>query len=389
MPSPPTLDVEALLAPIADAHPAGESLRYAGTYDAIQDARRADDDLSQGDWVRDTKTADWSAVIELAVEALATKSKDLQIAVWLVEALVKRYGFAGLRDGLRLLWGLQEQFWESLYPEVEDNDLELRAAPLVWLNDKLPPSLRQIPVTRGPSGESYSWLHREESRIVDNLGRRRDQEAQEALQAALAEGKITGEQFDKAMETTPLAYHQTLFEDLRQSQEAYDALNQLVDDKFGREAPSLLGIKKVLEDCHTLLEGILKKRGGLEPEPSPAQLGSAPQGGLPGHVLRSQEALTPTEVEPTPARIAPNYPASGLSLEPQDRADALRRLTAVAAYFHRTEPHSPVSYLVQRAVRWAEMPLADWLPYVIHDEAVLESVRETLGLKDTDHSDTH
>jgi type VI secretion system protein ImpA len=382
MPSPPTLDVEALLTPVADEHPAGESLRYAGTYDAIEDARRADDDLSQGEWVRDTKTADWSTVIEIASEALATKSKDLQIAVWLVEALVKRYGFAGLRDGLQLLWGVQERFWESFYPEVEDDDLEFRAAPLVWLNDKLPLSLRQIPVTRSPSGETYSWLHWEESRMVDNLGRG----DQAAMQAALAEGKITGEQFDKAVEATPLAYHQTLFEDLRQSREACDKLTQLVDNKFGRDALSLLGIKKVLDDCHTLLEGILKRRGGLEPEPTPPQPEPEPERDLLGHILRGRETSTSAEVELATARPVPNYPASGLSLEPQDRADALRRLAAVAAYFRRTEPHSPVSYLVQRAVRWAEMPLEDWLRYVIHDETALENVRETLGLKDADHS---
>jgi type VI secretion system protein ImpA len=58
----------------------------------------------------------------------------------------------------------------------------------------------------------------------------------------------------------------------------------------------------------------------------------------------------------------------------------------VADYFRRTEPHSPVSYLVQRAVRWGEMPLEAWLQNVIHDEGVLEQLRETLGLKD---SNTH
>jgi type VI secretion system protein ImpA len=159
-----------------------------------------------------------------------------------------------------------------------------------------------------------------------------------------------------------------------------------VDNKFGRDALSLLGIKKVLDDCHTLLEGILKRRGGLEPEPTPPQPEPEPERDLLGHILRGRETSTSAEVELATARPVPNYPASGLSLEPQDRADALRRLAAVAAYFRRTEPHSPVSYLVQRAVRWAEMPLEDWLRYVIHDETALENVRETLGLKDADHS---
>ncbi len=74
--------------------------------------------------------------------------------------------------------------------------------------------------------------------------------------------------------------------------------------------------------------------------------------------------------------------SESVSFAPQDRSDALNRLAAVAEFFRQTEPHSPVSYLVQRAVQWGQMPLEDWLREVISDEAVLTRVRETLGLKD-------
>src|SRR6187200_1754362 len=112
MPSSAVLELEALLAPIPGDNPAGESVRYAGVYDAIQEARRADDDLNKGEWQTEAKVADWRAVINLAIEALGTKCKDLQIGAWLVEALSKRHGFAGLRDGLNLLRELHEQFWD-------------------------------------------------------------------------------------------------------------------------------------------------------------------------------------------------------------------------------------------------------------------------------------
>lgn len=138
MAAPPIVDFEALLNPIAADKPSGESLRYTGTYDIIEEARRSDDDLAQGEWQRETKVADWHLVIETATAALTTQSKDLHIATRLVEALVKQYGFVGLRDGLRLLRELQEQFWDSLYPEVEDGDIEFRAGPFEWLNDKVP-----------------------------------------------------------------------------------------------------------------------------------------------------------------------------------------------------------------------------------------------------------
>src|SRR5262249_29112275 len=131
--TPPVIDLEALLAPIPGANPAGEALIYAETYDLLKDARRAEDVLEQGEWKREIKTANWPAVIEIATDALATKTKDLQIAAWLVEALVKQHRFPGLRDGLRLLCGLQEQFWESLYPEIEDGDLEARVLTMDFL----------------------------------------------------------------------------------------------------------------------------------------------------------------------------------------------------------------------------------------------------------------
>ena len=55
-------------------------------------------------------------------------------------------------------------------------------------------------------------------------------------------------------------------------------------------------------------------------------------------------------------------------------------LSQVAEFFRKTEPHSPVSYLVQRAVKWGQMPLDVWLQDVIKDGGVLDGLRETLGL---------
>lgn len=382
MASSPVLDIETLLAPLPGDNPAGLDVRYDGTHDAIKEARRADDALSQGDWVREVKTADWLAVIEIATEALATKSKDLQIACWLFEALVKRHGFTGLHDGLRFVRELQERFWDSLYPEIEDDDLEPRVALLVWLDEKLPASIRLIPLTDSVNGERYSWLHWHESREVDNLGRRDPA----AMAAVLADGKITGELFDKAAETTPIDYYRTLYEELEQVWTEFEALDQLVDARYGRKAPGLGGLKSAIQDCRTLVTDILKKRGGLPVEPS---LSGSPA--APTHEVVRSGVAEPREPAQHPV---PSYPAGAsheaqptlLSLEPQNRADALRRLVAIADYFRRTEPHSPVAYLVQRAVRWGEMPLEEWLREVIHDDSVLTYVRETLGLQDADQT---
>ena len=361
MSSPQILDLTTLLAPIPGDNPAGESLFYTDTYDAIKEARRADETLEQGEWQRDLKTADWPAVMALATAAIATRSKDLQIASWLVEALVRQHCFAGLRDGLRLLQGLHTHFWERLYPEVEDGDLEARVMVLACLNQVLPLAIRHTPVTQG---EGYTWSHWQESRQVDNLGRQN----QAAQADALAEGKITGEQFDKSVAATSRAYYETLLADMVESWEAYQQLSQVLDERFGREAPSLQDVRQAIEVCHALLESIVKQKRELEPDPAPVAVNSAD----------AAEILAGHAVEDVPA--GPLARGAQVSLEPVNRADALVRLTAVAAYFRRAEPQSPAIYLIERAVRWVQMPLEAWLQVVISDDSVLASVRDTLGL---------
>ncbi len=361
MASAQVLDFAALLAPIPGPNPSGTDVRHAGDYSAIEEARRADDDLPQGEWTREVKVADWATVIKLATDTLAAKSKDLQIAAWLAEALVKRHGFAGLRDGLRLLRGLVDQFWDSVYPILEDGDVESRLGPFTFLNAKLSASVRAVPLTEAFDGTAYTWLHWQQSRAVDNLERQNP----EAYQAALDEGKITGDRFDKAVASTPRAFYEALAEDLNQCREEYDQTAQVVDQRFGREAPSLLTVKAALEECRTLVDRLVRDKRQLEPD-------AAPVG-----------AITASPGAPEGRSGATAMGGSGaVPFMPRDRADALSRLSAVAEFFRRTEPHSPVAYLVKRAVQWGEMPLEAWLQEVIGDDAVLARVRETLGLKE-------
>src|SRR5262245_59774789 len=125
--------VEDLLIPISGGNPSGENLRYAPIYDKIKEARRKEDPVAQGDWQRALKEADYRLVIKLSIDTLKRNSKDLQVAAWLTEALVYEEGLSGLTEGLDLLHGLLESFWDTVYPELEDGDLELRAAPLSWV----------------------------------------------------------------------------------------------------------------------------------------------------------------------------------------------------------------------------------------------------------------
>src|SRR5215472_6047769 len=89
MATPPTIDLEAWLVPIPGDNPSGRNLAYDPAYDEIREARRAEDQTHQGEWKRETKAADWDAVVALGGACLRTRTKDLQVAAWVAEALAR------------------------------------------------------------------------------------------------------------------------------------------------------------------------------------------------------------------------------------------------------------------------------------------------------------
>ena len=358
------IEIDALLSPIPGENPAGESLLYAGLYDEIREARREDENLAQGEWRRDRKVANWSEVVKLATEALSRKTKDIQVAAWLTEALVKTRGLYGFIDGLVVIRGLLERYWDQLYPEVDEGDPEARANALLWMDRTLvlPKALKETQLSNSPTGLKYTYLQFEEGRKFD-VPEHLDQLDSEDLrrisdlkQQAEDEGKITTEQWRIAEAATPLTFFEERQLLLEQCRQEFNALDRVIDEKFGRYAPGMGEIKRTLEDLRSCVDRIIKEKRKFEPAP----IAPVPE-------VVSAESEPYVEARFTTGAI-------------QTRTEALRRLAEVAHYFRVTEPHSPVSYLVQRAIKWGQMPLESWLEDVIKNDGVLGQLRETLGL---------
>ena len=153
------IDFETLLAPIPGENPAGENLQYAGLYDEVRKERRADEDFAQGEWRKsETKSANWNQVVQITTDAKAISTKDIQAAAWLTEALVKLHGFVGLRDGLKLMRGLHEGFWDHVYPEADEDGLEARANSLAWFSNQLARSVKEVPITNAQGRFNCSYF---------------------------------------------------------------------------------------------------------------------------------------------------------------------------------------------------------------------------------------
>ncbi|MGI9034802.1 MAG: type VI secretion system protein TssA [Pyrinomonadaceae bacterium] len=365
----PVIDLDGMLQPVSEERPSGENLQYSGLYDEIREARRADLDVAQGQWQTELKTADYRQVIDLAVPALLTQTKDLQIAAWLSESLTRIYGFDGLRDSFKLMRGLQENFWETCYPEIDEGDQEGRANAIEWMDkpEILVLAAQSIPLT---SGDGLSYLAWEESKrfdIPENLDTldSADQEKFNQLRAqAEQERRTTGEMWRKAKNQTRRAFYEQLYFTIEECWTEFELLNRTIEEKFDRnQTPAMTGLKKILEDIRPAVKRFLLEKREQEPDAvEQAENGAATEGG--------------ESVETGTTAAAGGGTTTGAV---RSRQDALKRLSDVAEFFRKTEPHSPVSYLVQRAVKWGNMPLDNWLQEVIKDEAVLGQLRETLG----------
>lgn len=371
------VDLETLLTPIAGDNPAGENLRYAGLHDEIREARRADDQLAQGEWRRENKLADWPRVVELASDALTTQTKDLRIGAWLAEALVEQYGFVGLRGGLKVMRGLQLNFWDDLYPESDEGDLDARANSLAWLDQQLSVALKRVALTDGTGGLRYAYSDWEESQKFDIPANTRELDSAELealneLRARAAdEGKITSEQWRAAKNTTGREFYETTYAVLGDCFTEFQALNAVIDEKFERQAPGLRSLQSALEDVRALVERIVQEKRVLEPDAASSAVTVVSDG--------SQTMSAGGNGASSGASSMQLRGTTGASVA--SRQEAYQKLAEAAAYFREAEPHSPVSYLVERAIRWGQMPLESWLAEVVKSEDVLIALRETLGLK--------
>ncbi|MGJ5820710.1 type VI secretion system protein TssA [Paludibaculum fermentans] len=388
---------EDILSPIPGDNPSGQDIRYTPLFEQIKEARREEEALALGVWQRVLKTADWPLVIRLISEALAKKSKDLQLAVWLTEALVRRDGFTGLQEGVNLCNSLLAEFWDTLYPELEDGDSELRSVPLAWLSSKLDTPLRQVPLT--PHGISAL-------QFTDSLQVPTEEEAggssnkADTRREAINEGKTTPEAVDDALRATQSAFFEQNTAVLEAARETIDQLNLISDERFGEFSPSFGGLKDCLDQLINATRILSQRRAGPTATAQPVQRAerqpqawveddkplwsqspadddtplwqttdSTSSGETQQTEFQEETPLWQSSVEttPEPAHVFEETPQQQLwgqdnghsggfqAREPADAVDCAARLNSIAQWLRKANPRSPAAYLLLRGFRWGEL----------------------------------
>ena len=321
------LDIDALLAPIAPDNPCGADLAFSPEVDEIARARLADDpSLEQGAWVTALKEADWKLVGKRCTGLLQTRSKDLQLAVWLAEANAKTGGMRGLAEGLGLVAALCERYWEGLHPQADEDGFERRIGNLSWLAGRIAPLVKTMPLAENGVLTLQAW----------EVARAKGPEAVAELETARARSKAP--------------FVQALLADCEACLAALQELERVVDAQLGADGPGYSVGRAALRDVVDLIKPV-------------AMAGAAPAEAAAGGTVTA--LALPVRVDGQVAH----------------RDQALAQLRQVAEFFRRTEPHSPVAYLAEKAARWGEQPLHAWLRSVIKDDASLARLEDLLGIE--------
>jgi type VI secretion system protein ImpA len=222
--------------------------------------------------------------------------------------------------------------------------MEVRAAPFFWLDEpdrgaRFPTSLRQVPMVWG-DGRRYGWLQWKQS-----------QGGKEGISPA---------DIEKAIQATSREHCQAKVDDLNEAWQELDTLARELNGKMGQYAPSFTGLRQAVGECRALAQQILQRKG---PDPS-------------------QPAEESGGADESDGTGTGEGSGSFFARQVASRAQVYRQLAQAAALLQQLEPHSPIPYLINRAVELGALSFPDLMKQLIRDADALAAMNRELGIRE-------
>jgi type VI secretion system protein ImpA len=346
--------------------PAGPDLRQdfspQSLYFRLRDARaeareierRADHDPTADAGV----PTQWRTVRDLAMKALSEQTKDLEIAAWLTEALVRLDGMPGLALGSTVIADLTAGLWDSgLHPQPDEDGIETQVAPITGLNGQgndgtLMQPLRKCELFPGPDGEPvtfWQYMQSQELETIVDAARRKQRLAAKVL--PLADMAAAARQAGGVRLSALRA-------EAKAALAAWTRMAEILEEKAGSDAPPTSRVRDLLAEIVAVANTY------APPEPDrPTDDGAT-----------GEAAAASTDGEAGGSAVAQ-------AVRPVTREDMLRELERIADFFRRTEPHSPLAYTLEEAVRRGRLTWPELLTEVVPDDKVRSAMLVMLGIR--------
>lgn len=345
---------------INEEKPCGENIRnhtvdrdvYFKIKDARGMARAAERVVNPGENV--SLSPLWQEVSNLGLHILSSISKDIEVLAWLAEAQVRLNGYPGLRDVYDLTVSLLEQHFEELH-SIGDDDDEERFAPFAGLNGigsegTLIQAIRLTPLVPGAKFGQFSlW----DFQVSQRPGEERIREELENAFSNLNVAQISA-QIAAVNECISL----------------FDRMTEILEERCGSLAPASSNTRNVLSEAAAALRFL-------------AHVPESEQGVAGGDKAISDVAAQQSSTTHATEQAVLRRPtAESIS----SREEAFEILLAVARYFKKAEPHSPISLSLETLVRRGRMGFSELLAELLPDSHQRQSVLTAAGIRPTDSS---
>ncbi len=365
MASEQVIPLDALVDPIAKDDAVGVDIRQDNSPDSVyvslKNARlaaRAAERNNLHDSSNQEAESQWLRIIELAPTVLQNQSKDLEIAVWYTEALTRNYGFQGLRDGFNLIHGLIDRYWELIYPLPDEDGVEFRLASLAGLNGEggegvLIAPIRNIEITQGSKPGPFSFGRYQQALEINKAP---DEETRKKM---VDNRGFSSADVERAVSDSSVTFITNLVDDIDQAIVTYQAVGQLLNQHCGvNDSPPTSNIINTLQDCLGAVRHLGK------------------------HKLQQAESGGELECTSETGDTAIDRPATDISRgAPGSREEAFRRLVEISVFFRNTEPHSPISYILERAVKWGDLSLEELTKELIPESGARKTYGSLTGIR--------
>ena len=400
------LDFDGLLAPISDENPCGsnfdlgENTELSHLFSELRaltpiarkiEAKRFEiagmgpadrqESLSHSDGKSDGPQADpkWGRIRDLAIEILTAHSKDTRVMVSLIESMTRLDGLPGMRDAFKACSQILDKYKLAIFPAPDPGTgnyycLEFFGKICESEMNNMKAAIYQAEIFEDHDG--FSWF----SHIsASNLENRSASEKEECIQA----GDVSLDNFNSVLNNISEIGKLNSF-DTKITQALTEAKN--FDAMLTTYSGSRIGIGRILDDLAKLqrwYRGLIEDRKKIVEAMAPIEStegdSDAPDNEADGIGTNGPGTNGPG------TNGGSRLGAQGAIA---NREQALNNLLQVAAYFRKAEPHSPVSYALEQAVRWGKLSLPNLLRDLVADTSVLAEMYRRMGIQDSpDNSD--
>ncbi|NOI25115.1 ImpA family type VI secretion system protein [Vibrio mediterranei] len=383
------IETDRLLTPISEESPTGAYLKLnrsayrslRNNYNAAQSSFRQlieTPDASSDKALLDANQTNWQQLRESTFDALTQSSKDIELLGWYISSqLFTAHPYQNLADSTKVLTGFIDQFWTRLHPtlpanKIKSDDDQGKAKELTEFRIK--PLLQLV----GESNDSTALFMPlqlisliEEITLGDYLRAERS--------GSLAELK------DKAL----LRFSSEVEQTVRLLADSYHNFNQAElaiakqCQQVGVTPINFRFIKANIADSINAIRYLTEEKfaqwpldDNLNPRQEEVEVAATPY----QEPVQTAKIVAPAAATSQVQTTVPMTQPFSLD-QVTNRDQAFQHIREISEFFKETEPHSPISFLLERAIRWGYMNLPELLEEMTDgNRSVMQHINQLTGM---------